>query len=65
MDDYAKKHSNKMPKSLQTRCRNGGMQLGEGCMMAVNTSYTYISPHPYIFFYTLTAYNICKQLQRI
>ncbi len=49
-DDYAKKHSNKMPKSLQARCRNGGVQSGEGCMMAVNTSYTYISPHPYIFF---------------
>ncbi len=41
-DDCAKKHSNKMPKSLQTRCRNGGMQSGEGCMMAVNTSYTYV-----------------------
>ncbi len=39
-----------MPKSLQTRCRNGGMQSGERCMMAVNTSYTCISPHPYIFF---------------
>ncbi|KAG1649350.1 Mitotic spindle assembly checkpoint protein MAD1 [Nymphon striatum] len=43
-DNYVKKHSNKMLKSLKTRYRNGGMKTGQAMDdVPENTSHTYIT----------------------